>query len=344
MTVRFEEMQEETGSVERNTKSDKCLMKLTELVKKLIFQLKQVFSWERVLIIISVFASIIFVFYLFYSVQNDGYFATMEKEGTRTLILFLAGTVGWYFLLRRTIANEKSVSVEQLTRAMEQIAKDKLSIQLGGILGLKKIAESQKEERKNIIQIFIARIYELTAEKDRSEEPLKQNKRQIITVAVIAISEIARYLDPVDRLKVCVLQRADLSNLFFYNLDFSCFILGSTKFQHISLSEISFQSTILGSANFSNAQIKNSAFNNAILDDANFINAKLVASNFTEAHLRGAVFENTDISSSNFKNAIGLTQKQLDAAYYMEGSPPLNLPDGLKLPPERKYQGENSET
>lgn len=308
---------------------------ITFILKKSIIELKQKIPWEGFLISLSIFAFIILVFHVYFLLINGGYSAMIRNPGTRTLILFLAGTVGWYFLLRRTRANEKSVSIEQLTRSMEQLANDKSSIQLGGVLGLKNIAKAREEERNNIIRIFITRIHELTAKKDQGENLLEQDKRRIIEATVIAISEIAEYLWPPSKLVVCDFQKIDLSNLIFTGLDFSWSQFTLAKFQNTYFGQMKFHSANLNAVDFNSARVEMSVFNNAILTDANFTDAEVMASNFTDAYLTGAVFKNTDISSSIFKNVTGLTQEQLDEAYYVKGSPPSDLPEGLKLSPEK---------
>lgn len=309
---------------------------ITRTLKESIFQLEQKASWEVFLISLSIFAFAFFIFHVcFLLIKGGEYSAVIGDHGTRTLILFLAGTVGWYFLLRRTRVNEKSVSIEQLTRSMEHLANDKSSIQLGGVLGLKNIAKVQEEERNNIIRIFITRIHELTAKKDQKENLLEQDKRRIIEATVIAISEIAEYLWSPSKLVICDFEKIDLSNLNFVGLDFSYSQFALAKFQNTYLGQMRFHSANLDAADFNNARVEMSIFNNTFLANANFTDAEVVTSNFTDAHLTGAVFKNTNISLSIFKNVKGLTQEQLDEAYYVKGEPPSDLPEGLKLPPEK---------
>ena len=306
---------------------------------------------ERLLILLSLFAFFLFVFHLCLSLLKHGYFETIEDDGTRTLILFLAGTVGWYFLLRRTRSNEQGVTVEKLTRAMDQLASEDLSIRLGGILGLEQIAVLHEEEREKIKTILLTRIHELDqkAKRERKTEEMprkgylegypEQNKHKDIEVAIKALSRVLSCYD-IDGPMYCYLRNLDLYNLFFVNTDMSNFEFTGVDFSWSVMEGANFSTVDLCGANLTHANIRYANFSDATLAGANLTEiflhmGDLSNANLKEANLTDAILSEVDISSTNFDSVKGLTQNQLDKAYYFKGRPPCNLPDGLKLPPER---------
>ena len=321
---------------------------------------------ERLLIFLSLFAFFLFAFHLCFSLLKYGYFKTIDDDGARTLILFLAGTVGWYFLLRRTRASEQGVTVERLTRAMDQLASEDLSVRLGGILGLEQIAVLHEEEREKIKTILTTRIHELDqkAKQERKSEEIprtgypegypEQNKRKDIEVAIKALSRVLSCYD-MDGPMYCYLRDLDLYNLFFVNTDMSNFELTNVDLSWSVMEGANFSTVNLCGANLTHANIRYANFSdatlvganlteiflhmgdlsNADLKDTNLTGATISNTNLKGANLTGATLSEVNVSSANFDSVKGLTQNQLDEAYYFKGCPPCNLPDGLKLPPER---------
>lgn len=93
---------------------------------------------------IAVFVIVIVVIYL-------SVLSFKDSKVAHNLILLAGALTGLYFVNRRTTAAEQDVTVERLTRSIEQLASEKASIRLGGILGLEQIATTQEEESKKIL-------------------------------------------------------------------------------------------------------------------------------------------------------------------------------------------------
>lgn len=322
-----------------------------ESMKELRQKLKRQSLGEKILIFLSVFAFFLFVFHLCFSLLKNGYSKTIDDDGTRNLILFLAGTVGWYFLLRRTRASEQGVTVERLTRAMDQLASEDLSIRLGGILGLEQIAMLHEEEREKIMTILTTRIHELDQriKQDRSLQEAarleypegypEQNKRKDIEIAVKALSHILSCYEP-EHMMYCGLRDVDLYNLFFVGTDMSRFRLTNADISWSVMESANFSGVELDRANLTHANVRYANFSHASLTGGNLTEIFLHMGDLSGACLRGAnltsaTLSEVDVSSADFDDVKGLTQKQLDEAYYIKDYPPLNLPDGLKPPPER---------
>ena len=241
------------------------------------------------------------------------------------IISLCVGVVGLHLLYRRTKATEQRVVVEQLTRAMDQLANDNPSIRLGGIFALEQIAQSHEEERTRIVQILSDRIRELAPGIFREEiakqigvnpmfESLGPDGQRIrlrvargkdfpdpkrskdIEAAVTAMTRIASNFTPQEKLQLCDLQNTNLKNLWFIGVDFSHFNLMNTDFTLARLQKARFEKTVLGSQP----------------GDQTY-------------------FDGANISDANFLGAKGLQPDQLKIAICEEGREPL-LPDGIKSP------------
>lgn len=253
-------------------------------------------------------------------------------DAMRSLILLGAGLVGWYFLDRRAQAAdrnaqaaEQGVTVERLTRALEQLASDTPSIRLGGILGLERIAHTHEEERENIIQILSARIREIAAEDKEAEE------RKYIETAVFILAGIA---EPLADMKVwlCRLQKANLRSFSLDGMDLSHFQMEKADFGYTRLAGTWLAQTNLEGAIFEGAYLDGANLENAKMDNTDFTGAQMNGANLTGTWLDGANFEGANISGANFRGASYLTQEQLDQAVCEESNPPRNLPEGLTPP------------
>ena len=236
------------------------------------------------------------------------------EEGTRNLIILLAGIIGWYFLNRRTKTAEQDLVTDRLGLAMQHLANEDSSIRVGGILGLEQIAQSQEEESRKIAQILLSFIRKRDKEyptkgpqpKDETEDAHKKSlfayriERLDLEAAVNALAHIA-------------------ANLEYKNQ------YGEFKFHLCDLQEVDLRGLRLVEANLSGFNFSKSNLSGAWLRQADLSNANLKNVNLQYAYLSGA----------NLQDAKGLTQEQLDQAFADEAFPP-DLPSGFNPPPPEK--------
>ena len=224
----------------------------------------------------------------------------MDQDAVRNLILLTAGIVGWYFLYRRTKAAEEDaesarknattaeqgLNVDRLARAIEQLAHEKSSIRLGGILSLEQITEIGMEEQYKIIQILSAFVRDFAQEDGNTKTIKERDMRSDIEEAVIVLAANAQIIGGDYKTRFCNLQFTDLSGLSLSYVDFSYFNLIGSNFSNSLLYGIDFTGARLGKVNFSR------------------------------------------VDCSNLK---GLTQEQLEQAFYWKGNPPIDFPGELRL-------------
>lgn len=221
--------------------------------EKMIKWVKFVSFWQILTVII------IFIGYYFYRdwVTHTSYqivrWCFSNPEVTRNVIYIVALLVsifGGYCLHRRTKATEQGLTVEQFTRAMEQLASDKISIRIGGILSLEQIAEVHETERTKIIQIIAARIRELAPKKYTKKLELR-NKRIDIEFAVHTLARIAEPLSKNEKRDLCQLDSTNLSYLFFPDVNLSHFGFIGTNFTNAVFFGANFTGTDLNGTNLS---------------------------------------------------------------------------------------------
>lgn len=253
----------------------------------------------------------------------------------RNLILLVAGIVGWHFLFRRTEAaereanisernieiterslklaeenariteqnrkdSEKNITNERINLATEQLASEKPSVRLSGILGLVKIFQFHKEERYRIIRVLSAFVHDFAPIDSDTRTVQDRSKYSDIEEAVQALAFLTEPF-PADQKKTLFdLQFTNLSGLGFAGINLSYFNLLGVNFSNSHLYGVNFTDTRLGMVNFSGVYLHDPE---------------------------------------------GLTQEQLEQAFFWKGNPPRDFPSELKLTekdPDKEKKNEDS--
>ena len=267
--------------------------------------------------------------------------AMMEQDAVRNLILLTAGVIGFYFLYQRTKTadqskkaaeksaeasrrnteiTEQGLTTERLTRAIEQLAHEKLPVRLGGILGLEQIAKTHEEERKKIARVLASFI------RTRATKDSEETKKDIAMCDISKMENLrnfsayrAQRLDVEDAIKVlanitsevekqcqfskkygetkyqiCDLQNTDLRGLNLSHVDLSKFDLTKADMRYATLFFTNFSGAYLVFANFHGAEyLISTKFNEAYLWGAIFIKAGMA-----DTYLTGTKLENADFTGA----------------------------------------------
>ena len=131
------------------------------------------------------------------------------------------------------------------------------------------------------------------------------------------------------------LNEANIRNINLSNSDFSEAKLRGSDIIDVDLSNANFSKAKLGGADIIDTDMSNVDFSEAELKRTDFRDTILDSAILDGVNIQGASLKNTDLSNAFFYNIKGLTQEQLDEAYYCDGRPPIELPDELELPPEK---------
>lgn len=300
---------------------------------------------QRTFLLLAIGALCVLIAYLYYATikEGDAFLQAIDRNGTRTLILLLAGIVGWYFLIARTDAAKQSaeaanqnariaeqgLTTERLTRAIELLGEEKTSMRMGGIFGLEQIAESHEEERRKIARILSAYVRELAPRIEKKEERgdpppdmrsvaqelhrriKKYNdeseellrKRRDIEVAVEVLARIASKLTYEDRYNK---QKRYLCNL--RNTELRDFRFIGMDLSEFDITNSNLTSAWLNSVNFARAILQNVDFKWARLDEACLIGARLdgvclESTTLKKANLSGARLDHGRLSGAHFEYA-----------------------------------------
>ena len=134
-------------------------------------------------------------------------------------------------------------------------------------------------------------------------------------------------------------------NLSFVRHDAPVYLQGTDLYDEESGKGIDFRLASLAGAILQGADLRNSDFSlgclyktefgGAKLAESRFINADLRQANLWDADLTDVVLENADLSGAHLERSKGLTQEQLNKAYFCQDYGPPDIPEGLKPPPSR---------
>ena len=119
---------------------------------------------------------------------------------------------------------------------------------------------------------------------------------------------------------------ADLADFNFTKSNLSGALLNGADLSDARLVEANLVGALLKGANLSGADLYKANLREAVLYKANLSGADLY-----QADLSGADLYQANLSRANLKEVKGLTQAQLDQAYFEKSKPPVGLPDGLQL-------------
>jgi hypothetical protein len=184
-----------------------------------------------------------------------------------------------------SIAQQRLVT-ESLSRSIEQLGDDKMSIRLGGIFTLARIAKESRSEHYSIMEILtghIRHLYRQPAEQTQACIPSSgPSKCPVDAQAILTIVGDRFWPHPKH-------ERLDLSD--------------------VHISDAWLPKADLTDAFFWNVRLRNWNLENANLTNVDFTGSVLEGINFTGATLAGANFDHVSMISPK-----GLTHQQLDSA------------------------------
>ena len=204
----------------------------------------------------------------------------------RTLLVNVLGGaaigITIYFTYQNFLLTQDKLESETFAKAVEQLGSDKISLRLGGIYTLERIAVKSKKSYLPAMQVLTGYVRE-TSSSPTSPPPAQTSPgKSTCPVDIQAILTIVgeRYWPEPDD----------------YGLDLSYSNVRGAWLPRANLSNIYFWRAYFIGVNFTNAN----------LSGADFFEATLDSCDFTDADLSGASFKGAEILA-----AIGLTGEQL---------------------------------
>lgn len=308
----------------------------------------------------------LFIFIGFFASQRMGFLSYMSAKDSNEYVLkilqFFATSFGGIAILfnvyysakrstameRTAQATEKNIEVaqnsqitERFTKAVEQLGSENLSIRIGGIYALEKIAQdAPKTYHWTIMEILCAfiRNHELSWEKNvtKPEVSIIKKNRDLET-ALIVIGRRNTKHDPENI--VLDLRGTDLSftNLNNGKYDFSKAIfldssLTSVQWNNVVLETVKLYKSNLREAIFIKCSFKEADLKNTYISGAEFFNCNLQKANFMGGKISDTMplfLTNSKIQGTIFYTVLGLTQENIDDAI---GDETTILPEHLEMP------------
>ena len=214
-----------------------------------------------------------------------------------TIIVALGVSVTLYLTWRRVTAAERTIEVaqegqitERFTRAIDQLGSDKVSIRLGGIYALERIARDSVEDHWPVMQVLMDCVPKRPSP---DKQPLGDPSERSVPADVQAILMVlgrlnTQHADPGRRLN---LRRADIRGADLTEVNFQRAILIEAHFSNVLLNYANLQKANLTLADFRSTILQNADLQGAVLEVADFRGADLAGANLREAKLNGANFQ-----------------------------------------------------
>ena len=263
------------------------------------------------------------------------FFGSKEAEFARLLITGMIAVGGGYSLIlaaRRAVkfseqvdTAQKQVEIgqnqlfnEQLGRAAELLANEKMAIRQAGIRVLADLAEKTPDQVKLIMQI----IYDFVDADSLSSADSWE--RLDIALGIKMLGLLYNKSG----------QKVELKKL----VEFTGDRLNGLDLRDAELQGVGFFAVELQGARFHNAQLQGAQLQQAKLHGAELHGAQLQGADFNSAQLEWA-----DCSLANFSDAINLTEDQVSGMIFDVDAPP-KLPDDLEqfLDKRRGYKWERT--
>ncbi len=255
-----------------------------------------------------------------------------NSETLRNVGLLIGGLLAFLFAMwrgwlaerqsfttqRQADIAEQSLLDERYQRGAEMLGSSVLSVRIGGVYALKRLAEDRPQEyHVPVMELFCAFLRDPTRYGDGTEQPPPQwhPLRGDVQEVISAICERKDAGIEYERIRNF---RLDL-----HRVDFSETDLSKGTLTHADLREANFAYASLNQTDLSNATLWRTDLIAANLSDAHLFNADLSEAILEGADLSGAELCRTDAHSLIYKvPARGLTQTQLDTAHAGPNNPP----------------------
>ena len=241
---------------------------------------------------------------------------------------------------RQVETSQRSLLNEEYQKGAEMLGSEVLSVRLGGIYALARLARQHPAEyHVQIMRLFCTFVRHPTKDQDEKNsekstsldsETKQAPPRADIQAVMEAIKnrgkDAAVALEPTDGF-MWNLESTNLNGLRLDNVNLFRARLGKANLVGTVLVGADLSGSLLAGADLSNAHLFHANLLGAVLDEANLTNAKIVSTNLKGADLRNsnlcdAMILYANLSYANLSGATGLTQAQLDEAIADPNNPP----------------------
>jgi uncharacterized protein YjbI with pentapeptide repeats len=247
-----------------------------------------------------------------------------EDEFRRTLaqilggfLLLLGAWTAWLQHQEDVVTAREGQTTELLTEAVAQLGNEKsLSVRLGGIYSLERIARDSKKDHWPIMEILAAFIREKASPRAAAADNLTTSSTEAASMPAQLLPDLQAALTVIGRRSVE--HESDFEKLNHgVGLDLSNLNLGGALLRNADLRRVGFKGTNLQGANLGNANLSRCSLNGAILKDANLYEANLSWADVRDVDFQGAVLMFAHLTSASLQRA-DLTGTNVGGADFTE--------------------------
>ena len=287
--------------------------------------------------------------------RSNGSVAASNSETLRNAGLMLGGVLALVFAMwRGWVAEQQSATArrqadiaqqsslnERYERGAEMLGDGILSVRLGGIYALRRLAEEHPEQYHiQTIELLCAFVRDPTKDRNVERPPNLHHELEHYITLRADVQEVIRAIGSRSPTGIA-LERTRGIRLYLRDAQ-----LDSLQVQGAILSRAWLTNANLSNAVLRDADLSGARLRQAILSDADLRRADLSNANLRGADLSRTILENANLSGTDFRGIDsnsqeyegarrGLTQTQLDSARADPGNPP-------KL--DRVYDAETGES
>ena len=271
--------------------------------------MKKLPSWLRWVcgrLIVIGLISLVMVYWEWLSGEESG------STTLRNLGLMVAGVIALWFAYQRSCVADRQAETshrgllnERYQKGAEMLGSEVLSVRLGGIYALQRLAEDEPEQYHiQIMRLFCAFVRHPTEEKGAKTEPddTERNPNRIRedVQAVLTAIRNRRY--------------GSHGRIALEKNEHFFLILTAANLADADLIAADLNGAVLTAANLTRANLTSANLTRAHLADTNLTGASLAGANLTDACLTSACLAEADLTDTVLFGANGLTQVQLDQA------------------------------
>ncbi|AFZ61440.1 pentapeptide repeat-containing protein [Anabaena cylindrica FACHB-243] len=295
--------------------------------------------WLIASIYIAIFllvSALVFGFIKFISYESTPEnFIKNESEALKTVATIFGGIaiiINAIFAARRADAMEESAKAalenaqiaedkqitERFSKAIEQLASEKIEVRLGGIYTLERIAKDSEKDHRTVMEVLTAFIRENAPEKIQNKAQ-KNNPLIDEWLNIKKVKELNKLPKLCLDIQECltVIARHKHTNLEDKRLNLSNINISQANLNRAKLTEAILSEAILSEAILSEAILIGADLTNATLYKTNLTQAKLIEANLYKADLTRAYLEKADLTRAYLEET-NLTNATLTNATLFE--------------------------
>lgn len=229
---------------------------------------------------------------------------TNARQGVLWAVGGLIATVTLLITWARHALDQDANRTTRYTEAIKQLGDDSISIRLGGIYALERIAQDSVRDHQTILDVLCAFIREVSPSTVDGEDVAGPIRSDVAAAATVVgrLSSLPPPSTVID-LSDTNLRNADFTGANLARARFNGSILEGANLSRANLTKADLINADLKHADFAAADLTHATLSDSNLQGVDLTDAKLNRANLFGANLLGARFNRTDLTMTNLVTA-----------------------------------------